>query len=454
MLRSLRLKFLLLLLGVAIVALSGTVILRELMLRDFRAYLEGDAEDKVYWVQAELEGAYQRNEGWKVDAQAEDALWALALGFEMRLLDRQGKLVIDTEKAIRSASPLVRRRLSALSQFRGARNTGEFAPYPLFLAGRQIGTLEARALRPASSALFVGRADRFLLLSVVTVGGLAILLSVLFSHRLTEPIKELALAVSAISRGDLKRRVTVFRSDEVGDLAGTFNRMAGALETQESLRRKLIADVAHELRTPLGVMRGELEAMIDGLIPDDERRLQSLYDETGRLKHVVDAIEELNQAEASRLSLQRRRLDLKPLLENIVERFRGRFQEKGITLELTCSDGQEVYADPERMSQIILNLLSNALKATGAGGHVTVTVAPVQGNLRITVEDTGCGIGEEDLPFIFERFYRGPGGGLGIGLTIVKELVEAQGGKIEAKSAPGKGSSFAVLFPLSVHNSS
>ena len=201
-------------------------------------------------------------------------------------------------------------------------------------------------------------------------------------------------------------------------------------------------------------MRGELEAMIDGLIPDDERRLQSLYDETGRLKHVVDAIEELNQAEASRLSLQRRRLDLKPLLENIVERFRGRFQEKGITLELTCSDGQEVYADPERMSQIILNLLSNALKATGAGGHVTITVASVQGNLRITVEDTGCGIGEEDLPFIFERFYRRPGGGLGIGLTIVKELVEAQGGKIEAKSAPGKGSSFAVLFPLSVHNSS
>ncbi len=455
MLRSLRLKFLLLLLAVAVVALSGTIILRALMLRDFRAYLEGEAEDKVYWIQAELEGAYERNAGWRIAAQAEDALWALTLGFEIRLLDHQGKLVTDTQQAVHNASPLVKRRLAALSQSRVAEEAGAFVPYPLFLAGARIGTLEVRPLQPGSSALFVSRADRFLLMSILLVGALAVLMSILFSRRLTRPIRDLSMAASAIGRGDLKRRVTTSRSDEVGDLAGAFNRMAGALETQDSLRKKLIADVAHELRTPLGAMRGEIEAMMDGLMPIDEGRLQSLHDETGRLKQLVDAIEELNQAEASRLTLQLQRFPIRPLLERILERFGARFQEQGVALELRCSNEIEVYADPERMSQIILNLLSNALKATDKGGRVIITVARVEdGGVRIAVEDTGCGINEDDLPFIFERFYRGPGGGLGIGLTIVKELVEAQGGRIEVKSAPGKGSSFSVLFPSIVHNSS
>jgi len=454
MLKSLRLKFLVLLLGVAVVALSGTIILRELMLSDFAAYLEGESENKAYWIQAALEGAYERNGGWKIDAQAEDVLWALTLGFEMRLLNQQGEMIVDTEHAIRNASPSVKRRLSALSEFRVSSGTGEFAPYPLFLGGKQIGTLELHPLQPTDSALFVRRTDLFLALSVLAVGGLAILISVLFSLRLTRPVKELSQAASAISRGDLKRRVTISRQDELGELASTFNRMAQDLEIQESLRRKLIADVAHELRTPLGVMRGELEGMMDGLIQTDEQRLQSLYDETGRLKHLVDGIEELNQAEASSLTLRPQRIALKPLLDNIIERLRGRFEGKGLTLELACSDTEELYADPQKMSQIVLNLLSNALKATENGGQVTVAVASGKAELRIVVEDSGCGISEKDLPFIFERFYHAAGEGLGIGLTIVKELVEAQGGRIEAKSAVNRGSAFTIIFPARLHNSS
>ena len=184
------------------------------MLGDFRAYLEGEAEDKAYWIQAEFEGAYERNAGWKGDSQAQDALWALTLGFEIRLLDREGNLVIDTAQAIEGASPLLKRRLKALSQSRTISGSSEFVPYTLFLAGRQIGTLEVRALQPVSSTLLVRRADHFLLLSVVIMGGLAILISVLFSRRLTRPIKELSFAASAISRGDLKRQVTVSRQDE------------------------------------------------------------------------------------------------------------------------------------------------------------------------------------------------------------------------------------------------
>jgi two-component system sensor histidine kinase BaeS len=455
MCKSLQVRFLLLLFCVAFVALSGTLMLRGLMLRDFADYLDGDAQDRVYGILAAFEGAYERDAGWKAETQTWDVLWALTLGFESRLLDGEGRTVITTGRAVESASPALKRRLDALSRLTESRGADEFTPYPLFLGGRQIGTLDLSALRPVRGALFLRRAHRFLLLSIVIVGGLALLLSISFSGRLTRPIKELALAASAISRGDLSKRVAKTRSDEVGDLMDAFNKMARALETQETLRRKLIADVAHELRTPLGVMRGEIEAMVDGMIPIDESRLQSLYDETGRLKNMVEGIEELNSAEASVLSLKRQRVFLPAFLENIAERFRRISEEKGVSLELRCPDDAELFADPERLSQIVVNLLSNAMRATERGGTVSIAVASAPGCREIRVGDTGKGIREEDLPFIFERFYKGPEGGLGIGLTIVKELVEAHGGTVEAHSTPGEGSSFSLLFPITdVHNSS
>lgn len=455
MLRSLWLKFLLLLLAVVAIALVSTILFRQFMLRDFRAYLEGETEDRVYLIQADLEGSYERYGGWKTDIQAQGAIRALMSGFEVRLTDLKGRLVIDTKSAIENASPLVKKRLEALTQFNVSESADVFVPYPLFLAGKQIGTLEVRRLRPIREDIFLRRSDGFLMLSMVIVGGISVLLSILFSRRLTHPVKELALAASAISRGDFQKRVAISRHDEVGRLGESFNHMAKALETQEILRRKLIADVAHELRTPLGVMRGELEGLMDGLIPNDSVRLQSLYDETGRLKNMVDAIEELNKAEASLLSLERRWIDLRSFLLNIVERFRARFQEGGVVLELICPEGLSLYADPERLSQIILNLLSNALKATPSGGNVSIRAESSEERLGITVADSGSGIREEDIPFIFERFYHGPGGGLGIGLTIVKELVEAHGANITVKSILGKGSSLTIVFPVEVvHNSS
>jgi two-component system, OmpR family, sensor histidine kinase BaeS len=452
---TLHLKFFLLLFAVALVALSGTVVLRQLMLQDFADYLDGQAEDKVYAMLAGFEGLYERDSGWNQDNQGQLALWSLTLGFEVRILDKDGRIVASASDAVRQASPALKRRLSALFPPIQAQDRGAFTPYPLFLEGRQIGTLELRALKEAKESLFVGRADRFLLLSILIVGGLAILLSILFSSRLTRPIKELAHAASAISRGDLRRRVGVSRGDEVGELGRTFNRMADGLERQETLRRKLIADVAHELRTPLGVMRGEIEGMMDGLIPNDEKRLESLYEETGRLKGLVEGIEELNQAEAGALALRIQPVPLKPFLDGIVNRFRLTYEEKGIILRLQCEDGAELQADPERLSQIIVNLLSNAQRATERGGTVMVSATGDDKSRSIIVEDNGKGIGDEDLPFIFERFYKGRGGGLGIGLTIVKELVEAHGGRIEVRSTPGEGSSFILFFPSDgLHNSS
>jgi two-component system sensor histidine kinase BaeS len=170
---------------------------------------------------------------------------------------------------------------------------------------------------------------------------------------------------------------------------------------------------------------------------------------------VVDGIEELNQAEASGLSLRKQHFRIKAFLENITERYRNVFSEKGVNLELQCQNDNEINADPERLSQIIVNLLSNALRVTNSGDHVSLMALSDNNWMKISVEDTGNGIAEKDLPFIFERFYHGPGGGLGIGLTIVKELAEAHGGKVEVQSAIGKGSQFTIVLPTGiVHNSS
>jgi two-component system sensor histidine kinase BaeS len=448
MLKSLWLKFLVLLVVVVAVGLSSTFLLRELMVRDFRDYLEGEREDRVHWVIASVESAYEKKGGWDPGEMIDSTIWAFMLGLDLRLLDSDGAVRMDMDKALSSLPLLVQKRVLVLADRWDMGAGGKFVPYALFLRGEQIGRLEVRFLPPRKEALFIRRSNRFLLVSLIALGGVALVLSVVFSRRLTLPIKELTAAASQISGGDLTSRVRPPGHDELGELSKAFNRMAEALAVQESLRKKLTANVAHELRTPISAVRGELEGMIDGLIPADRENLQSLYDEIGRLRTILDGIEDLSQVEASSMALERREVELGPFLSAIVERYGGIFRDKGVALELECADGLGVDADPDRLSQVMVNLLTNALKATPAGGSVRVEAGVAHGEVRISVADTGSGIRREDLPFVFERFYRASEGGLGIGLTIVKELVEAHGGTVEVQSEPGQGSTFTVSLPV------
>jgi two-component system sensor histidine kinase BaeS len=455
MIKNLWVKFLVLLLAVSAIALSSAFFLRDLMIRDFREYLEGEMEDRVYWVLADLENTYGKHGDWKKDEIQEDAVWALMLGLETKILDMNGRLVMDTARAIDSLAPLMKRRMSALSGYRAPKKAAGFIPHPIFLGGKEIGRLEVRFLRPTKETIFIQRSNRFLLGSIFALGGLAFILSVIFSRRLTRPIKKLAGAAEAISEGQLKSRVAVPGRDEISRLADSFNRMAQSLERQESLRKKLISNVAHELRTPLAAIRGEMEGMMDGLIPRGQEQLLSLYEEVGRLKNILQGIEDLAQAEASSLTIKRQTIHLAPFLNNIVERLDQLFLTKGVSLELRCPEELRVSGDPKKLSQIVVNLLSNALKATEGGGRVWIEATRRPTEIVIEVGDSGCGIKPEDLPLIFERFYKASEGGLGLGLTIVKELVEAHGGKIEVRSEWGKGSAFIVHIPSDhLHNSS
>jgi two-component system sensor histidine kinase BaeS len=453
MFRSLWTKFLFLLLIVSAIALSSAFVLREFMINDFRKYLEGEMEDRVYWVIADTESTYDKYSGWNKEAITEDSIWALMLGLEVRIKDMSGVVRVDSQQALDSLSPLVRRRMDAILKSRAPEPWRAFQPYPLFLAGKEIGSLEVRFLKPRKEDIFIERSDTLLLTSVLIVGAIAILLSLLFSRRLTSPIKSLASATASITRGNFKRRVDITRKDEIGKLSQNFNRMAHQLELQESLRKKLISNIAHELRTPLGAMRSEMEGIMDDMVPLDKKQIQSLYEETRRLKYILEGIEDLAQAEASAMSMDKQFVALKPFLDHITGRFRRLFSDKGVSLELECDEKLGVDADPDKLSQIVINLLSNSLKATGRGGSVLIKAGRREAGAFIEVKDSGTGVAQEKLPFIFDRFYKVSEGGLGLGLTIVKELVEAHGGKIEVESEYGKGSTFTVFIPFgNVHN--
>jgi two-component system sensor histidine kinase BaeS len=338
-------------------------------------------------------------------------------------------------------------RIIALSDAEGRKAEGNYIPYPLFLGGEQIGHLEVSFLRPQKEGLFISRSNELLLISLVVLGGVAILLSVVFSKMLTNPIKGLTKAAADISGGNLKSRVSITGKDEIARLADAFNRMAHSLQVQESLRRKMTSNIAHELRTPISAIRGELEAMIDGLIPVDPESLHSLHAEIERLRKIIEGIEELSQAEASSRYMLKKIFGARSFLSAILGRLKLLFDEKGVSLDLDCDEAVTINADPDRFSQIIINLLSNALKATGTGGRVWIKVSRLPQSAVIQVCDTGKGIKQEDLSFIFERFYRGEKGGLGIGLTIVKELVDAHGGSIEVQSMEGEGTIFRIELP-------
>ena len=447
MFRSLWVKFFVLLLVVSLIGLSAALYMRQMMLGDFEAYLDGERLDRVYLIMANLEGSHERNNGWDREDISRNAVRALMLGAEVRIRDTEGSIVMDTQQALEELSPLMARRV--LSQAGGEPFTGrgEFFPYPLFLGGKRIGTIDVKFLSHDRGLLFVQRSNRFLIISFLVMGGIAILASLFVSRRLTLPLKILVDQTRAIRKGELTSRTEIASGDELGKLSHAFNEMADDLELQESLRRKLIANVAHELRTPLAAMRGELEGMIDGFLALDDDQVRSLYEETGRLRAMLDGIDDLTQAQASSLTLEKQQVELVEFLGNIRERFRARAEEDGVGISVEVKEDTAAWADPDRLSQVVINLLENAIRATPENGTVTLRSGREENGTFIEVSDTGVGIDEKDTPFIFERFYSGPGGGLGLGLTIVRELVDAHGGEITVHSEKGIGTSVKVILP-------
>ena len=284
---------------------------------------------------------------------------------------------------------------------------------------------------------------------------MAVVASLFVTRRIVDPLQRLAGASRRIADGHYAERVPVQSQDELGDLARSFNTMASALEATERRRRELIGDVAHELRTPIATLEGYLEGLLDGVVEPGPPTWARLHGEAGRLRRLVDDLQELSRAEARQIPLVLHPTDPSTIARVSLDRLGSSFSEKGLELHSQIAPKlPRVQADADRAAQVLSNLLSNALRYTPAPGTVQLLVRKVDGGVEFTVCDTGIGIAQEDLPRVFERFYRVDKsrsralGGAGIGLTISKALVESMGGRIEAESAgAGHGSTFTFTLP-------
>jgi histidine kinase len=291
----------------------------------------------------------------------------------------------------------------------------------------------------------------------------AVVVSIFVSRQVVTPIREMMIASQYIAAGHYDERVTVpgdlskDELDELSQLALSFNQMAEKLEQVETMRRQLIGDVSHELRTPLTAIKGSMEGLIDGILPENDETYMGIYREADRLQRLVDDLQELSRVEAGAYDLDIHPVDVQSLAKEVVNRLERQFQEKDVKLEyLVPDDLPHILADKDRIGQVLLNLVGNALQYTPSGGTVQISVAQFDDQIQIAVIDDGIGIPAEHLENLFTRFFRVDksrsrvGGGSGIGLTIAKYLVEAHGGKIWVESA-GSGLGSTVTFSLPIN---
>jgi signal transduction histidine kinase len=282
----------------------------------------------------------------------------------------------------------------------------------------------------------------------------SVLLGLLLARSLTRTLRELTSATKKIARGDLEQQVPIRSNDELGELAASFNQMSADLAQSRDLRRQMTADIAHELRTPLTIVLGHTEALSDGELPPNSETFEIIYDETKRLNRLVEDLRTLSLSDAGELHLNRDKVSPRDLLEHAAAARKTEAKAKNITLQIESSmELPAVDVDPDRMTQVMVNLLDNALRYTPAGGSISLSARQNQEAVQIEVKDTGPGIPPEDLSHLFERFYRGDKsrqreeGGTGLGLAIAKSLVESQNGQIRVESQPGEGATFLIELP-------
>ena len=326
--------------------------------------------------------------------------------------------------------------------------------YPVVVDGEKVARVEVYAWRDpriAAEAAYEDALMRNLLVAAVLAAALALLISVLVSRRITSPLEELTDAASDVAAGNLQVRVAPRGEDEVASLTAAFNTMADALARDEQWRRDMTADLSHELRTPLATIQSRIEALEDGVMPATPENLRVIGDEVERLGRLLGALRSLNELESEDLEFELGPIDLSEVAADALARVEPEAARGEVTLvrELTAA---RVNGDRDRLLQVVVNLLDNALKFTPAGGEVSVAVSVSASSAALCVSDSGPGLEPVDLPFVFDRFYRSRNArgtqGAGLGLAIVKGLVEAHGGTVDAANGADGGAAFTVRLPL------
>lgn len=329
--------------------------------------------------------------------------------------------------------------------------------YPIREGGKQIGTLvidNRNSPLPPDEVEFLSSAKRSALVGGGIASGVALFLSIILITQVLSPLRLLTRATERIAHGDLSHRVVLKARDEFGRLGESFNRMIDNLSQSETVRKTMTADIAHELRTPVTIIQGNLEAILDGVYQADTETIAPIYEETLHLGRLIDDLRDLALAESGELRLSKEPTDVIALVNQVVETVNSSLEE-GPRVFVTAPDEiPPVSIDSMRIRQVLVNLLSNALRYTPSDMKIRVEIEVWESMLVLRVLDRGPGIPEDELPHLFERFYRGDeartraAGGSGLGLAIAKQWVEAHGGKITASNRADGGACFTILLPI------
>lgn len=341
----------------------------------------------------------------------------------------------------------------------GALNTSE----PLQVDGQTVGFVlfpgpnarPGNPSRPPPEVAFLDRVSWAAATSAAVAAVIALVLGVLLARTLTRPIRELTTATQALASGRLDHRVTVHSRDEIGELATSFNKMGADLARASQLRKQMTADLAHDLRTPLSILRGYTEGLQDGRLKGNQSIYEIMHGEVEHLQRLVDDLRVLSLADAGELPLQRRAVDPAALLERTGLAYIVQAEQQGIRLRVDAAESlPSISVDTDRMTQVLNNLVSNAIRYTDSGEIILRATADLS-KAYLSVSDTGSGIAADDLPFIFDRFYRADKArqrtdstASGLGLAIAKAIVEAHGGMIAAQSILNQGTTFTITLPV------
>ena len=441
--RSLTLK---LVLAFTLVSLVGIALMAIMIAQftgtQFRELLESQNDNALI---AELSEYYQTYGSWQgVGRLTNNQAFSQKFGRGFVVFNRQGEVIVPDPA------------LSPIPRIQGMDRWKENGT-PIMVDNQVVGIVFRGPNRfqgaPPFSAQFT-RVYNSLIIASVGAVFVSLILGVVLARTLTRTLRELTDASRAIAKGDLDQKVPIRSQDELGELAASFNQMSSDLAQSQELRRQMTADIAHELRTPLTVVLGHTEALSEGQLPPDPETFEIIHDETKRLNRLVEDLRTLSLSDAGELHLNQGRISPQELLNRSAAARKSEANSKNISLEIEASPGlPEVNVDADRMTQVIINLLDNALRYTPKGGRIILSGTKIPDGVAITVKDTGPGIPEVDLPYVFDRFYRGDKsrqreeGGSGLGLAIARSLIENQCGQIRVESQIGEGAMFIIELP-------
>jgi two-component system sensor histidine kinase BaeS len=427
----------------------------------FRTYIKQNLERQNREIIAQLSREYNNADGWNQYNITNIGMNALEQGFIVKLKSTGGIVIWD---ATMHNNGLCRQMITHMAQNMASRYPnwqGNYIEhrYPVIKDFKTVGIADIGFYGPFffkdTDLAFINTLNRILIGVAILALFLALMIGNWMSRRLSAPIARVINTAGHIAGGNLAARShQISNIKEINQLVAAINDLGSTLQQQETLRKRLTADMAHELRTPLATLQSHIEAILDGIWQAEPERLKICHQEIMRVTRLVEDLEQLAKYESENLSLNKTFIDFGELLKQIVINFEPEFAKKGVDLHLYLAETETlVNLDRDKISQVMMNLLSNALKFTPPGGTVHITVANIPETAIVKIRDNGPGIAPNDLPYIFDRFYRADEsrtratGGSGIGLTIAKAIVEAHKGSITVQSEQEKGTEFVVLLP-------